>query len=295
MFYLDNVIHEENGIVKNVIEILRARGFLIEEIEGQYYLSDNATVEDAYYLRDLMLKYSIGTVINDEEYCWSSRRCWQKDATSRKYSYKSLKPKHVKILVNENIGKDCVFQLFNDMKQNGSESGGITRTWRQFALELLGPKPCVSWLEGYVAFYVKAVSSCGVYTCFSCDGNHDINGGKIYVYADYPSNIWHEFLWNYIVCREFGQVEYIGNGIDVSDVELKRNIYSLLYDISVYLYCNRIAIRTIKGMTVQNITNIYLNHHTKDQVEEFYKSECMRILSDEKNYQKLIARKELSL
>ena len=286
MFYLYEILCGISDEKKITIEVLKARGFLIDEEAGKFYLSDNASVGDCEYLDKVLEKYALGKLSVDEDFAISSRRCWGKYASAYNYKYKSLKPKQVEILISDNVVVEKVFELFEYIGHNGSEAGPVSRTWGQFVIEILGPKPDITWLEGYVALYVKAASACGVYTCFSCDGNH-INGGKIYVYADYPSNIWHEYLWKYIVRRKFGDVPYIGNGINFQDTESQTRIYKLVYDIANYLYDNRIEIRKIKERTVSRITKKYQHLHSTDEIEAFYKMECEHILSDDKIYEGL--------
>lgn len=282
MFLLDNIFNSNMNRTERIIAILKARGFLIDFVGGHYYISDNASVEDVHYLEMAFEKYALGEIIHLEGYKKRSRRCWEEDVLFLCYTYDSIEPFTIEIVINPNASEDDVINFFHSMGRNGSEAGRMKRQWAEFVCEMFGLKPGVSYLESYVAYYVKAIFACGVFTCYSCDGNHE-NGGKIYVYSDYPSNIWHEYLWKYIVCRYFGNIPYIENGISFSDENEQRQVYQLVYNIADFLYVNRKMIRNIKKETLMNISKKFRHANNQEAIEAFYRQECERVLQDDIN------------
>ena len=269
---LDNIETDQDAIVK----ILQARGFLIEKCNEKYYLSDNATVNDAEYLSEGLIKYQIGRVINNKEYVESRRRNWGVNALYRSYSYYSLQPRKVEIVLSKDASVDAAIDFFNDSGRTAGESSWMQHSWLEFVIESLGPKADVRYLEAYVAYYVKAISACGVYTCRSCDGNHP-QGGSIYVNAEYPSDLWHHNIWEYIIQPRFGSLPFIGTGIDFTS-ENQRVVYNTVYRIADYLYSNRKQIRAMKYRTTIGINHQFIKAHTLDEIEAFYNDECRNVL-----------------
>lgn len=281
-FFLNHIIRGDNN-KESIVEVLKARGFLIDNYNGEFYLSNNAAMDDLQYLCHGLRNYKIGTVNSKEEYIKKKRRNWDQDTLSRSYEYNAICPHKIQIIIDECATVQSAVEFFNSIGQNGYEAGPSEISWAQFATEEFGPKASVQWLEAYIAFYVKAVSACGVYTYYSSDGNHK-NGGRVYVLANYPSSIWHYYLWKYIVQPVFGPVPFIGKeGIPFDD-KSQEDVYQLVYEIASYLYSNRIAIRNIRNHSVERLTKKYRRSHTKEEIELFYyNEECQRIFTIEQN------------
>lgn len=276
-FLLKSIIEDTMDNETAIIEILKARGFLIERTEDGYYLSDNATINDADFLEWGFYEYRIGKVVNHKDYVEKSRRAWNELGGS--YKYKSLRPNCVKIMINDNASIESAIEFFTCKERIGFEVPNCRRNWVQFLTERFGEKVSVQHLEAYVAFYVKAISACGVNTFFSCDGNHE-NGGKIYVGAEYPSSIWHFNIWKHIVQPSFGSIPYIGEGI-YFDRKNQEKTYLMVYNIAKYLYDNRSTIQWIKELCAKSISKKFRKHHGIDEIEHFYNEECKRVIYEE--------------
>ena len=274
--FLEELITNDMKKNASIITFLRARGFFIDETDGHYFLSDNATVGDYEYLKKGLNEYQLGTIKKTGEFGRSSRRVWNLDFLEKSYTYETINHEQIEIKIDDNATIDNVYAFFDEMGQNRSPEIWEKRTWREYVIEKLPCKPNVCQLEGYVSFYVKAISSCGVYTYTACDGNH-INGGAVYVGAKYPWNIWHEYIWKYIVQKNFGDITYISHGIKFFNEKSQQEIYMKLYHIANFLYENRRRIREIKAETLKNITERILSYHD-DEIEHFYRCECEKIL-----------------
>jgi hypothetical protein len=272
IFHLDNLLVSEDTPENNIIRILHARGFLIENYEGKCYLSDNASYEDLIYLQECFEKYDLGHIVEHKLPVIKTRRSWAGLFTNGSNPYKALLPFSAEIILNDNVSVENAIELFHDIRQDGSEAGGEFKSWTQFAIERCPPKTPVRKLEPYVAYYVKAISSCGVYTCYSCDGNHK-NGGRIIVGADYPSNLWHECIWDNVVVQKFGEIPYIENGIVFDDMN-QTALYQRLYDIASFLYKNREQIRRLKADTLKWCNKRYIKSHSNVEMDSIYRTQC---------------------
>lgn len=276
-FYLNNILGNQPDTQAAIINILRARGFFIEFIDGKYYLSDNASISDAKYLKKGFETYNLGKVIDNEDYVKKSRWNWQYNMCFGDYQYFAIKPETIELIIDPYATIESAIGFFHERGKIGVEAACCRRSWTEFVKETLGPKPAVSYLESYVSFYVKAISACGVYTCFSCDGNHP-KGGKIYVFADYPSDILHECIWKYWVQPEFGELPYIGDGIPFDD-STQEQVYRRVNEIAGFLYDNRKIIRDAKNLSVRGISRKYRKQHLESEIEEFFRSEFKKALS----------------
>lgn len=262
----DRIRREHQSEPLAIIEILIARGFLIEEENGRYYLSDNAAVDDIDYLSSGLVQYSIGRVVDEQKYITKRRRSWSMGGS---YEYKTFAPRSVEIIIDENASEDDAIRFFHSTGRIGEEASDRLRSWVEFCIEDMAVKPPVRILEPYVSFYVKAISACGVYTWTSCDGNHK-NGGMVYVRSEYPSNILHECIWQCVVQPRFGGIPYIGEAISF-DQKTQDLVYLKLYDIASFLYRNRWRIREIKRHSVDEFDKKYRHTHSKKQIEERFR------------------------
>lgn len=253
-----------------IIAILIARGFLIEQTEGKYYLSDNAAVEDLKYLQELLDSYRLGFV---------------KNAKVRRYSDSQnvIEPYSAEIIINTDASIDKAVEAFNSTKQIGFEICRQNRPWHDFFFRNYGLKVPVQYLEPYVSYYVKAVSACGVATNFSCDGNHK-NGGSIIVISDYPYNIWHQFLRK-ISKTEIGTLN-IENGIRFNrDNQYDR--YFELIQLADYYYKNRKILRMIKENALSSIKRSQRRKMTDDEIENLVNLNLSTEILKGKEYERL--------
>ena len=133
--------------MNRVINLLIRRGFLIDEKNGSYYLSDNSDKEDRKYLKYLLDKYSLGYInIGDQVIITNDR--------------------------DDVINK--LMEIFLPVKRGTVGTGTCCqgRSWTyHVAQRRHSDKLPVSWLEANIASYIKALSAIGIYTSGCCDGN----------------------------------------------------------------------------------------------------------------------------
>ena len=281
-FYLQNRIDNLSDERAAIVEILKARGFLIDSKEGHYFLSSNAEAKDIDYLDERLKKYNLGKIVNKGKLAESSRRNWDiygSDSIVVCYPEEEA----VEVVVSKDASIHDAINLFNDMPRNGSEAGPCKKSWYQYSTEVLPYKVPVCFLEAYVALYVKAISACGVETCYSCDGNHK-HGGKIFVWASYPYTIWHKAIWDNIIIKFFGPIPFIEDGIPFTE-ETQQDVYQTVNTIAVFLYENRIKIRDIKKRTMCCLEKKYIRPLIRagklKDIEQFYEDTCKRMIDQE--------------
>lgn len=274
-FYLENLLDRQASEKENIITVFKARGFLMDEQDGKYYLSNNGTIRDVEYLDSALKEFHLGHVTNVGNYV---ERVWRDPYERCDIHSKIIRPCSIEIVIDDHATVESAIAFFQSTKRFGYECCYLKRSWSYYSFFMFGPKADVRELEPYVAYYVKAISSCGVYTWASCDGNHP-HGGKIYVYSEYPSYMWHEAIWNYILQPRFGELPFIERGIRFN-ASNQGQIYRTVYAMADFLYTNRFAIRKLKSKTLENIDEKYRKNHSSKEIEEFYQSECERVLSN---------------
>lgn len=245
---------------EKIMRILMARGFLIDYKNGYYFLSDNAAVEDYKYLKKLLEKYNLGTVVGIEfrDYV-------------KKYGVvqKVIIPYTAKIIIYDEACLSDVMKAFNENKRIRYAICSQTRRWSEFCFRSYGEKIPVKYLEPYIAYFVKALSACGVYTNYSCDGNHP-HGDRLIVESDYPFNLWQDYLLDNLIPQEYG-MHFSQTVLFEND---KYETYYRVYLTADYLYSNRVKLRSVKEKAIQNITKKYRHTHTVQEIESCFITGC---------------------
>lgn len=224
---------------EKTIQLLIARGFLIEQENSKYYISDNSHKADTKYLDNILKKYEIGEVSEE------------------------------KIVVHNPYHYKCIEQEFLLGKRLGGETSTQYFGWGYFARHLHGYKVSVEYLEPYIASYVKAISSAGVITSEACDGNHD-NLKRLFVtFAGEPSYVWHEIITEVLAHHDI-TIPWIRNGIVWKNENEQYDIYYLLNRAAKFVYTNRIILRGIKWNALEKYPRAYLDRMSKEEVREIF-------------------------
>ncbi len=233
--FLQCIWNKNDTIEGKAIRALKARGFLIDKNKDYYYLSDNAHEDDFRYLRKKLSELAIGELISDDN--------------------------RIVIYPDIDLKKLCMIFSYDDLLGCGACLQG---DWNEFICRKHGVKFPVQKMEPFVTYYVKAISSCGVRTGNSCDGNYDYikhsKGGKIYVESNgegknmpnAPYLFWHRIIWEKIVVPRFGNLPFIETGIKFTRND-QFEIYKKVFEIADYLYENRLLVRKIKETACRKI------------------------------------------
>ena len=222
-----------------ILTLLKLRGFLIEKDRDKLYLSDNSHMSDFKYLYDLLEKYELGEIVNS------------------------------KIVLYDTDCSKFIENEFRENNQIGGESCSVFRDWRYFRNREHGHKAAVSWLEPFIAHYIKAISACCVLTVGSCDGNHP-GKNMMFIMTEGAGSI----PWHKLICEKCLVGKYDINWInDYTAMKFSPNTkYDTYYEVNraaEFLYKNRIKIRNIKDTAFQGMADIGLRYrHASEEIEK---------------------------
>lgn len=245
-----NAIHNNCfGEKEYLVELLKLRGFILDINDNEIMLSDNGHKSDAKYLNELLNKYKLGHV------------------------------KEQNVIINEVIDASLFEQEFKENISIGGEACIVTTDWRWFKHREHGEKVAVEVLEPFIARYVKAISACCVLTAGCCDGNHPGKNKMFLQLSGYGSVPWHMLICKYIL-RDKYNINWIN---DYTAIELKPETkYMMYYELNKaaeVIYDNRIQIRSVKNKVLGEMTNSYLKKTTPDEIEKKFIEKATAILS----------------
>lgn len=230
------------------IDLLIRRGFLIEKIEDEIFLSDNAHPDDLRYLSFLLREYGVGYIENNGS-----------------------------IIINDNSNK--LKNIFMPVKKGtvGTESNN-----RSYPLVFLKTRECANkiplcYLEANIAYYIKALSACGIYTGGCCDGNHP-GCNVLYIEFDAPLyEEFHEALWDYYLSNRFLlQWKKHYTTIDLSAD--RQGQYNTLYKAGNYIYQNRLFFREVRMEAAKWIKKNTVKEMSYDEIKEKFLGEVRKQL-----------------
>ena len=233
-----------------LINLLKFRGFLIDAGEQGYVLSDNGHIKDAAYLDELLRRYDIGQVDAD------------------------------KILVTHADNAELLFNEFKVKEQIKVCVCGRGLGWSYFKRRTFGLKAAVSWLEPYIARYVKAISACGVITMGSCDGNHPGRDSMFLQLENAGSVPWHKVICEKCLVGRFN-IKWRKDYCEIRfGTKTQFETYYGVNRAAEFLYNNRIAIREIKRLALSDMTNSYFKKHTDDEIKAEFIERAERLFDE---------------
>ncbi len=232
------------------IELLSRRGFLIEQKNGIYYLSDNSDPRDVGYLNYLLHNNDLGYVNKSIIFTAGDKEV----STALSSMFLPVKSGTV------GVGS-CV--------QSMSWSYHVAKRRHAY-------KVPVKWLEANIAAYIKALSACGIFTGGCCDGNHP---GCNLLYIEFCGPVYrelHKIMWEYHLNSLFSlnwNTKY--DSIELNDN--RQSQYDELFKAAQYIYNHRwdfIDIRLdaatwMKKNALKHLSNEDIfDRFTKDFTEE---------------------------
>lgn len=233
-----------------LIKLLEFRGFLIDSVQQGYSLSDNGHVKDAAYLDELLQKYDIGQIEDN------------------------------KIIIIHAENAESLFDEFKEKQQISVCACSNDLGWNFYKHVRYGRKAAVSWLEPYIARYVKAVSACGVMTVGSCDGNHP-NRKYIFLQLENScSGSWHKIICKKCLSGRFNIEWDDGYTRIYFRPDTKFDTYYEVNKAAKFLYDNRIKIREIRESSLHNLTRDYIKHHTNQEIEEEFIEQAEKLFDE---------------
>lgn len=246
------IIGDYTNYVEKLYKVLSARGFLLELKNDIIYVLDNNHVKDFDYLNEIIKDQGIGRVniTNSEENkvrmrdefggCFYDETHIIKEGVIEVQDDVDIYKLIDKMLITKQIGFECV-------------SGGING-WRRFLDRINGEKVPVEYLETYIARYIKGLSSCGLATCRSCDGNHKVLANKVWLDFDTrPNDLFYDAICKSVLNKKFDFNYRFAMPLN------EENQYSLYYNLNIageFLFNNRDYFRKIKN-------NFYIRYNSK--------------------------------
>lgn len=229
---------ETSTPIESLINLIQARGFLVEHDINGYYLSDNSHPNDAAYL-DSLLRDHFG-------YIEDSR-----------------------IILKSTNNITAFFDIaFKENESYPEEECYRTYGWDYFKRREHGFKVSVSILEAFIARYVKAVSSCGVILNSSCDGNQ-IHQHKLFLCTSVSgSRTWHKLIYQNCLPPSFAQ-KWSDDCFSIDfNSKSKYDVYYELNQAAAFLYEKRIMLRNIKKQALADMGKAYLKTAPHCEIEK---------------------------
>lgn len=248
------IIGNSQSYIEKLYKVLSARGFLLELKNGVIHMLDNNHFDDFDYLDMILNELGIGRVNITDSHTWT-------ESVLDKYSDNYLNKTHIvkkavleikneididilinKMLITDRIGMVCQF-------------GGLHQWW-WFLARINCEKVPVKILETYIARYVKGLSACGLATKVSCDGNHEVSGGKVWLgFENYPNDLFYEAICNNVLDNKFN---YKYKKEMRFNSKFQYNIYYKLNIAGEYLFNNRDYFKNIKKVFYDRYDQSYV-------------------------------------
>lgn len=230
--FIEKIAPSNLSFRQRLILVLEARGFLLEQRDGKIFLSDNSYLKvagdlaDNDFLDQLLRQTGIGQV--NERIITISGEC----------------------------STEALVDLF--LKHDGCEGFGYSfDDWANFQSRQHGQKIPLYLLDPFVARLVKAISSIGIYTHYSCDG-HGENKIQLGLSSKYY-RAWFEIVMRALwgndaspTCHwKFVEERLLEISNPVNDV---LSLYEEIQRVAQHLYNNRIALRRSKSICMVGLS-----------------------------------------
>lgn len=236
--FFEKIRSECSSNKEYILELLKLRGFLFEEKTNGLILSDNSHHSDAKYLDELLRRYNMGRLIQNE------------------------------VVLSDGDCNEFINIEFREYNQIAAPSCWQARDWSWFKRIEYGRKAPVSCLEPYIARYIKAISACGVFTVGSCDGNHPKCSKMIIMTEGEGSIPWHKLLCEKLLVDRFN-INWTDDCAAMSFTDETK--YATYYEVNKaaeLLYMNRKEIRSVRSTALSGMTQSYFRNHTSEEIEK---------------------------
>lgn len=234
--FFDILINTSNEKLRTV-NFLKIRGFLLDERNSSWYVSDNSHIKDFLDLNDILTQNHMGEV---DEYG--------------------------KVIIHQQVTADVLECLFKHKHRVQFESESNYRDWQWFRRREHGYKIPTMDLDPFIAMYVKAISACGIETWFSCDGNNHRDYAIEIGMNGLPNIFWHKVLWEKLLATRF-ELPWEREYQYIPLYENKFKIYAELNKAAMFLYNYRMQLRDLKKNVMSIITPATENRLSNKEIE----------------------------
>lgn len=244
--FADKIALSDHSFSQRLVRLLEARGFLLE------YQNENISLSDNSYLVE-------GQDLNDSEFL---------DRLLRQKGIGYVDNLDIKITSECNM--DDLGELF--LQHGGCSGFGYSYSdWTNFVRRLHAQKIPVYLLDPFVARFVKAISSIGVWTHYSCDG-HGKNQIKIGLAGKYNAAWFMTVLKSFLIKNTGGNCLWNLTKQGYLEISNPNNnvlgLYEEIQIVAEFFYSRRILLRQIKvkcmgGLNEQDVSDLSVNQIIK--------------------------------
>lgn len=237
-----------------VIEVLKARGFLLDETSDGLMISDNSAKYDSRELDGLLKQYHLGHVSGD------------------------------KVIIENTDCAELISTEFGGDYRRNYEAGYSTwrDKWTYFKSREHGCKVSALTLEPFIARYIKALSACGVLTWCSCDGDHQGRRGSqmIVEMEGDGSTLWHKLICDTCIGRSFNIKFKFDRDVMLIRLSDKTKFltYYKLNRAAEFLYANRQTLREIKRAVMMDMSGSCLRHCSSEEIGREFEARASELL-----------------
>lgn len=256
------------SIKELAFDVLLSRGFLVELIDDDIWLTDDALWHDEFdnmmfhgrsdygFLESLLTKSNKIMQINNE--------------------FKSL------ININE-LNLDMIKSIYNSKIVHNSDSGHyVLKDWEHFtdghkSVGLQGIKVPVESLEPFVALFVKACGLSGIKTIISCQGHHERFESHIQFIDTYSESLVKIVLELYKSKFELNLDWHFDNKkLDIKNIKNidLTNYYSEIINVAKYILLNKDLILNVKTKATHKMKDVEIK--SLDEFEIICKNNLFR-------------------
>ncbi len=250
-----------------VYRLLTSRGFLLDIIDGEITVSDNSHKSDEKNLNDILVKSGIG-------YTKNSKVIFREE-----YDWKRLLNLYDKV---DNVNDEVTRHNWSDC-------------WTYFVSRTHGYKVAAVGYEPYISKYLKATSSIGITTYFSCDAHHETLNKSIKIrfvsrFDLYWHKLLHESIFRFEDNPNFKWIYNTTNSEDLGCIKkLSQDLESITMDyVSLIkmgdsIYDNRIQLRKLKSDFIKDISGKINNHTPDTEAFQIMNETLQRIIKESYN------------
>ena len=226
--FITRLTENNDFSLENMFKLLRARGFLVEWVNGEIILSDNACLPaDLEVLKSKLAESKLGEVRDN------------------------------KIIFYNQQSPEKWLPLFECTGGGEALCPPYAKKWKYYSKREHGWKVETIILDPFIAYFVKAVSAIGVLTYNSCDG-HARSKPSVYMCDRYSTAFLRAVMelfidrevqinsWWFINSKSFS-IYFVNSPFMPVD------LFYDIYLVSDKIYENRIMLRQIRKYTIQEM------------------------------------------
>jgi len=225
------------------VKMLKRRGFLLERQGEDIILSDNAHVDDIEFLSEIVNNTYIGYLDGNR-------------------------------LIITDDKPEKIWPLFAPISPGSVGVGSciVTHSWNKMKTRFCANKIPVRWLEANIAYYIKALSACGIYTGGCCDGNHP-GRKELYIEFDGPAyKELHKCIWEVLLVDRFS-INWNKSFTAVDLQKERQDQYDQLFFAADYIYQNRQWLRDARMESAAWITKSIRKRMSQEEITERFMRE----------------------